>query len=263
MSRVELDWAFATIPQLRGLTPDDFTISELPGYTNRNLRLHNGDHDWVLRLPRPATNRFIDRAAEAHNQELAHRLELAPKAIWRNTDGVTLTPTLRDSRSLERSDFDSDDMFSTIVSPLQRLHRSGQRFQGHQNLGELITRYHDLLDPRMREKFSPRMMQAQRTLSLLQDETMDWVPSHCDLVLGNLLLASRRLWLIDWEYSAMAPPYWDLALLCNEADFGLAQSRRLLQAYSVGGAPLQESVLFDYRGLLKLLSDCWMAALAD
>jgi thiamine kinase-like enzyme len=145
---------------------------------------------------------------------------------------------------------------------LQRLHRSGLRFRGYQNPGELIMRYFDLLDPRMRAKFSPRVTQAHRTVSLLQNEAMDWVPSHCDPVLENLLLASRRLWLIDWEYSAMASPYWDLALLCNEAGFDLAQSRRLLQAYSAGGAPLQESVLFDYRGLLKLLSDCWMAALA-
>jgi len=26
---------------------------------------------------------------------------------------------------------------------------------------------------------------------------------------------------------------------------------------------MQESMLFDYRGLLKLLNDCWMSALAD
>jgi len=26
---------------------------------------------------------------------------------------------------------------------------------------------------------------------------------------------------------------------------------------------MDESVLFDYRGLLRLLGDCWMAAFAD
>jgi hypothetical protein len=61
----------------------------------------------------------------------------------------------------------------------------------------------------------------------------------------------------------MASPYWDLAILCNEADLDLQQSRRLLQAYCVDGPALQELMLFDYRGLLKLLNDCWMSALAD
>jgi hypothetical protein len=61
----------------------------------------------------------------------------------------------------------------------------------------------------------------------------------------------------------MASPYWDLAILCNEAELDLEQSRFLLQAYCVDGPAMKESILFDYRGLLKLLSDCWMAALAD
>jgi thiamine kinase-like enzyme len=75
-------------------------------------------------------------------------------------------------------------------------------------------------------------------------------------------MAENKLWLIDWEYSAMASPYWDLAILCNEADLDLPQSRLLLQAYCLGGPAMKESMLFDYRTLLKLLSDCWMAALA-
>jgi thiamine kinase-like enzyme len=107
------------------------------------------------------------------------------------------------------------------------------------------------------------MAQAQRILGLLESDCEDWVPSHRDPVLGNLLLTDNRLWLIDWEYSAMASPYWDLAILCNEAELDLAQSRLLLQAYCADGPAMQESKLFDYRGLLRLLSDCWMAALAD
>jgi len=77
----DLDWAFAHIPLLAGRTAEDFHIAALPGYTNRNYRLHNPAEDWVLRMPRPLTNRLIDRSAEAHNQTLAHRLGLAPRAI--------------------------------------------------------------------------------------------------------------------------------------------------------------------------------------
>ena len=63
MSQADLDWAFANIPQLRGASAEDFTISLLPGYTNLNYRLHGRGHDWVLRLPKAGTNRYIDRAA--------------------------------------------------------------------------------------------------------------------------------------------------------------------------------------------------------
>ena len=60
---IDLSQAFACIPLLHGYDVDDFTISHLPGYTNCNYRLYNQRFDWVLRIPRPATNGFIDRDA--------------------------------------------------------------------------------------------------------------------------------------------------------------------------------------------------------
>ena len=63
----------------------------MPGYTNRNYRLYNQNFDWVLRIPKPATDHFIDRDAEAHNQALVQRLGLAPQVAWRDATGISLT----------------------------------------------------------------------------------------------------------------------------------------------------------------------------
>jgi len=263
MQPFDLDWAFDHIPLLAEYTAADFDISPLPGYTNRNYRLLNADRDWVLRLPRPLTNCLIDRAAEAHNQDLAHRLGLAPQVAWRNEEGVALTPTLAHSRNLRAADLERDDTLAIVIEPFQRLHRSALRFVGGLDLRGTLQQHYELLQSRERAAFSARMLQAERVLSLLEADELAPVPSHRDPVPGNLLLDGRRLWLIDWEYSAMASPYWDLAILCNEAGLDLTGSRRLLRAYCVGGPPMKESTLFDYRGLLKLLDDCWMSALAS
>lgn len=263
MNEVDLDSAFARIPLLAAHTPQDFVITPLPGYTNRNYRLRNQEYDWVLRLPRAATDRFIDRAAEAHNQSLAHDLGLAPQVVWRNTEGITLTPTLRHSRNLRAADFTDEPLLALIVAPLQRLHRSGLEFQGRESLGDLLLSHFELLNDSERTRYAARMQQAQRVLALLDKDTTPWVASHRDLVMGNLLLTDERVWIIDWEYAAMASPYWDLATLCNEAELDLQQSRRLLRAYCAGGPAMQESILFDYRGLLKLFTDCWMSLLAE
>ena len=250
------------IPQLEGIDPECFTITSLPGYTNNNYRIQKDKNDWVLRLPRPATDQFIDRDAEAYNQTLAHQLDLAPQVAWRNKDGITLTQTVSASRNLRASDFVTDDQLAFIVKPLRQLHRSGVCFRGGETLAKTLTCHYQLLDSSHREAYAARMAQAQRILCLLEDDEQDAVPSHRDPVLGNLLLTKQRLWLIDWEYSAMASPYWDLAVVCNEAQLDLPQSRRLLLAYCAGGPAMKESTLFDYRGLLKLLNDCWMTALA-
>jgi thiamine kinase-like enzyme len=258
-----IEEVFSRASALADFTPADFTITPLAGYTNLNFHLHNHQHDWVLRIPRAKTNGFIDRAAEAHNQGLAHQLQIAPRVSWRDSQGTTLTPTLSTSRELCAADFRNDTMLKIIVDPIRRLHRSGLSFRGRVNLQELLCRHFAMLSEGDQQRLEPRLRQAERVLKLLQDRDDVYVASHNDLVLGNLMFDDRRLWLIDWEYSAMASPYWDLATLCNVANLDLQQSQRLLAVYCAGERVMEESVLFDYRGLLKLLSDCWMAALAD
>ena len=261
MSEIDLEGAFARIPMLQAFKADDFRITELSGYTNRNYRLQRPGQDWVLRLPKAATDVFIERETEAHNQSLAHQLGIAPMPVWRDDAGISLTRTLATARPLHARDF--DDRLASIVDPVRRLHQSGFEFRGYDSLQSLLWKHYEQLSDDQRASLSQRMQQAERVLSLLEDDDQALVPSHRDLVMENLLLDDEQLWLIDWEYSAMASPYWDLATLCNEADLNLEQSRQLLQVYCAGDAAMQESRLFDYRGLLKLLTDCWMLLLVD
>jgi thiamine kinase-like enzyme len=259
----DADALFTRIPQLEGLRPEDFSITALPGYTNRNLRLVGAENDWVLRIPRASTNRYIDREAEAHNQALAAALGIAPQALWRDASGTSLTPTLSSCRGLRADDFCDAGTLRAVLAPLRRLHRSGAEFQGRVNLDELLSRYFALLKPPLQARFEQRLREARRLLPLLEARDLPRVASHNDLILENLLIRDRRVWLIDWEFSAMASPYWDLATLCNSAQLDHAQSLRLLDAYCSGAEPMEESPLFDYRDLLQLLGDCWMAALVE
>jgi thiamine kinase-like enzyme len=263
MNKDFIQQVFSRAPELADFTPDDFAITRLAGYTNQNFRLYNHQQDWILRIPRAKTDRFIDREAEALNQTLASQLQIAPQVSWRDHEGITLTPTLSTSRALCAADFGNDTMLQIIVEPIQRLHRSGLSFRGKVNLQELLSNHFEILNEHDQQRLGPRLRQAERVLKLLRTRDAAYVASHNDLVLGNLMFDNTRLWLIDWEYSAMASPYWDLATLCNAAKLDLAQSQRLLRTYCAGSLVMEDSILFDYRELLKLLSDCWMAALAD
>ncbi|MCP4391106.1 MAG: phosphotransferase family protein [Gammaproteobacteria bacterium] len=263
MSQSELETLFARIPLLESQTPADFSITPLPGYTNRNYRLRNQQHDWVLRVPQVATDRFIDRAAEAANQVKACDLGLAPRPLWRDRSGLTLTPTLTATRSPASADLTDDASLQLILGSVRKLHRSGLTFQGRVQLGELLSRYYSIINQSLQSKFRQRIEAARRLLPLLDERDCLYVASHNDLVLENLLLEQNRLWLIDWEFSSMASPYWDLATICNAANLDYRQSRHLLDIYCADGKQMEESLLFDYRNLLQLLGDCWMAALAN
>jgi thiamine kinase-like enzyme len=255
-----LDHAFTRIPLLAGAKAADFNVSLMPGYTNQNFRIQDSDRDWVVRIPRDDTNQHIDRAAEAYNQTQASELGIAPLYLWRDSDGLSITPTLTASREVTPADFDNEVIIRKIVNLLQLLHGSDRPFQGTQDLGELIARYYSMLPGARQAQFQQRVERAQHLLDDMKTQDAKVVPSHNDLVLENMLLDKSGLWLIDWEYSAMASPYWDLATICNSARLSATHSRRLLQVYCEAAAPMEESTLFQYRQLLQLLSDCWMAA---
>ena len=260
MNNPDLGSICQQIPLLRDLRVEDFKITPLAGYTNHTVRLQTGTADWVLRIPKPATNSYIDRAAEAHNQELAAALKLAPTVAWRDESGLSLTPTLA-GQAVQADDLDQSEYLERVAAAIGRLHHSGLRFAGQVNPGELIERYYQLLPTERQQALRPRLLQARDQLDWLRDRDLPRVASHNDLVLENLLVEGNHIWMIDWEFSAMASPYWDLATLCNAAGLNENRSRDFMQAYCADDRQMKESVLAVYRNLLMLLSDCWMIAL--
>ncbi len=264
MNSVNWQSIFDQVPNLRGLDPADFKLTALPGLTNYNYRLRNQQHDWVLRLPRAETNPQINRIAEACNQSLAAGLGIAPEAIWRDPSGISLTPSLLPCRVLTSADFAGASTLGAIGELLRRLHGSKLKFQGMVAIDERIAHYFNLLPSAEQQRRTVAWREVQCILSRLVNddltEDMAAVPSHNDLVLENLLIDQQQLWMIDWEYSSMASPYWDLATLCNAANLNQPQSAELLRRYCQNEVRMQESRLQDYRILLRFLSDCWMTA---
>lgn len=260
MNTPDLNAVFTRVPLLRESKPEDFTITELVGYTNHTLRLQKGDADWVLRIPKTKMDAYIDRAAETHNQQQAADLGLAPGLAWRDDSGLSLMQMIP-GRTLQADDLDRPACLETVAATLSRLHRSDLRFEGRVNLAELIHRYYRLLPEDRQQELSPRLQKAAEQLGWLEDRELPAVASHNDPTLENWLLDGDRLWLLDWEFSAMASPYWDLAILSNTAQLSSTRAADLLKAYCAGEAQMKESVFAVYRELLQLLSDCWMLAL--
>ena len=262
MNSEEFDSLIADIAFPAEFEPHRFEVSRLEGFTNFNYRLRRGEDDWVLRIPRTETDRFIDREAEAYNQALACGLGIAPCPSWRNASGVTLTRIIAPCRKPLNKDLGERQTLEPILESVKRLHRSKLAFRGRVDLPALLRRYFEMLESPRRETLLPRIHAAEEILPRIAASDANPVPSHNDLVLENILQDGQKTWLIDWEYSSMASPYWDLATLCNSARLDDAQSRDLLKLYCADSARLKDSLLSDYRMLLQLLSDCWMAALA-
>lgn len=261
---LDFDPIFKCIPQLRELDCNKTRITRLPGYTNRNFRLENRLQDWVLRIPIAETNRYINRQFEAHNADIAETLEIAPKCAWRDQSGLSLTMTLNKTRPITPGDITRESISQQLIKLIRSLHECDKNFRGQVDLAALLMRYYQLAPASYRQLASSVYQAAQTRIRSLLTRDDRLRPSHNDLVLENILLDdSDRIWIIDWEYSSMASPYWDLATVCNALAFDRNQSRELLKIYQQQASANDLELLMDYRYVLQVLSICWMAAFTE
>lgn len=257
----DLDVIFKRIPLLSDHQVKDFQIRRLAGFTNYNFHIKNKENDWVLRIPKEETNQYINRKAESHNTEIAWQIGLAPECVWSDISGLSLSKTLNHTRCVSPFDFQNQVIFESVVSKIKYLHQHKTEFIGTVDLDKLLIRYFQLMPKTQQQKTESEYLKVKKIIKQLAQQDKMTVPSHNDLVLENILINNAgQSWFIDWEYSSMASPYWDLATLSNAADFDTQQMQSLLAVYNSKTQALKLDLLMDYRNLLNFLFNCWMVS---
>jgi len=244
---------FRSVPLLAARSPASWQAQPLASITNRNWRVTAGAEDYVLRSAGPSSQRYLSRAQEFHNAAIAADLGISPALLYADAEtGVTLQPFLADARTLTPEDFAAPEIARKLGALLGRLHRSGRSFQGVMHAFPMIDTYMRLAaDHRLRGLRA----RAEPVRAALEAEPVALVPSHIDPNPTNFLLrGDGTLLLIDWEYSAMCDPAWDLAATVME---GRIDARALAEGY---GAMPGEHHLRLMRAALHLVAGSWTYA---
>ncbi len=257
----EIAAALRRIPQLAGRSLDGFEIEPLASLTNRNYKLSMGGEFYVLRIAGEGTHRYIDRAAESRNAGLASSIGIAPELLYLDPQsGLMLTRFIEGGAPLRASDIRRPDLLRSAVGLLKRLHGSGLVFAGRMDLFPKLDEYIALaaqggwpagLD------LMPIRRRAETARAALEQTAIPFVPSHIDPVPHNFVRSSASLYLLDWEYAAMAEPMWDLAAVSIEAELNAALERDLLDAYFASAATEQVGRFALYKASLNLLAAAW------
>lgn len=90
-------------------------------------------------------------------------------------------------------------------------------------------------------------------------------PCHCDPLCENFLDDGAVMWIVDWEYSGMNDPLWDLGDLSVEAGMTAAEDAEMMAAY-FGRPPTDAELgrLVIYKAMCDLLWTLWgLIQLAD
>ena len=254
--------AIARVPMLRDLDAAALGIRRLGGLTNLVFRIQTGAEDYCLRVPGKGTDAYIDRSVEAFNARVAAAAGVSPEVLHFGNDGIMVTRFLGGCVTMT-----STSLCTTAGAParvgrvFRELHQCGQAFEFRFGLFAMIDSYLAHLKQlglRLPDGYHETVAEAEVVREALSAHPLPLAPCHCDPLSENFLDDGRRMWMVDWEYSGMNDPMWDLGDLSVEAGFGAAQDLEMLAAYFDGPArPADFGRMVIYKAMCDLLWTLW------
>ena len=242
-----------------GLSGHSGAPERMGGLTNRVYRLGA----YVLRLPGQGTEAYIDRANEAVAARAASAAGVAPELVWAEpARGIMVTRFVTGCATMSPDAFRSrPGSPARAAQALARLHRSGANFPARFELFAMIDDYLRLLQGKpvaLPAGYHAVLAEAEAVRAALGAHPVPLVPCHCDPLCENFLDSGQRMWIVDWEYSGMNDPMWDLGDLSVEAGFDAGQEGEMLRAY-FGAAPaaFDHGRMVIYKAMCDLLWTLW------
>ena len=252
----ELKAAIERVPELAGY---DGQVERLGGLTNRVFRLG----EYCVRLPGEGTEEYIDRANEAVAAREAARAGVSPEVIYADAEtGIMVTRFIEGTVTMSPESF-----ASRAGSPARagrafaKLHASGAVFPFRFELFSMIDEYLAVLstkDVKLPEGYHDVVKEAEGVRAALDAHPAALAPCHCDPLCENFLDTGETMWIVDWEYSGMNDPLWDLGDLSVEGGFNPDQDAEMMEAYfNRAPSPAEQGRMVIYKAMCDLLWTLW------
>jgi len=227
------------------------------GITNRNLRVHLGDRDYVVRLAGKDTALLgIDRGAEAAATEYAAEIGIGPPVALYLPEDEALVTRFIEGEPMDAEQIRDPDCLADVAQALRTVHVRGRRMRARFSAFRVVETYRDTVLERgghvPEEDYAAAAGVAARIEEVMHGPEHDPVPCHNDLLPANLLHDGDRVRLVDWEYAGMGDRYFDLGNLSINAEFDEGDDEWLLTTY-FGAPPTGRQ--FACLRLMRVMSD--------
>lgn len=246
--------AIRSIPMLA----DAGEPQRLGGLTNLVFRV--GDH--CLRIPGKGTEEYINRANEEVAAREAAKAGVSPALEYFDTAGLMVTSFIEGGATMTPERFKSAAGAPARAGlAFRKLHRSGAIFTFRFELFSMIDDYLKILstkDVALPHGYHDVVREAERVRAALNAHPTEIVACHCDPLCENFIDTGERMWIVDWEYSGMNDPMWDLGDLSVEGNFDQMQEDEMLRAYFGGEPhPAERGRVVIYKAMCDLLWTLW------
>ncbi|MCF7530282.1 phosphotransferase [Neisseria lisongii] len=212
-------------------------VNFLGGMTNKNYLIILDNQKYVVRIPGAMTDKLINRYSEADNSIKASNIKINVETYFFDKEtGIKVTKFLTNSTALCHNTIKQRNNLKKIADTLATLHNSKIELNNEFNVFEEYQHYLSLL--KNKNAFFEYNSDINDVIQLFEifsclnkQEKINLVPCHNDLVPENILVKQKECYFIDWEYSGMNDPLFDIAALFLESNFDLEEQQLFLNFY--------------------------------
>jgi len=234
------------------------SVEQLGGMTNQNYLVKTTNKQYIVKFFGKGTEKLINRQDEKYNLELLKDLDLDVKNYLFDIEaGIKVNEYIESAITLDSTSIKTK--FDKIAPILQTIHASGKELRGEFAPFEEIKKYESLIEEKI--PYANYEVVRKEVFSLekrLADLGVDRKSCHIDLVPENFIESPQgRLYLIDWEYSSMNDPMWDLAALFLESEFTRQEEEDFLSHYESEQTPVSREKIAIYKILQDAIWSLW------
>ena len=233
-------------------------VERLGGMTNNNYLVETTNRKFIVKFFGKGTDKLINRIAEKNNLEKLRDLELdVENYIFDINEGIKVNEYIENATTFDAHYIKTKN--KEVAEILQKVHGSGKELEGEFKIFDEIKKYENLIQGEIKYAYYDKIRDKVFGLqSHLEEIGIDRKSCHIDLVPENFIEDENgRVYLIDWEYSSMNDPMWDLAALFIESNYRKSEEGDFFKYYYSEKTPVSIAKIMIYKILQDFLWSLW------
>ena len=234
------------------------SVERLGGMTNNNYLVETTNRKFIVKFFGKGTEKLINRIAEKNNLENLRDLELdVENYIFDIKEGIKVNEYIENATTFDAHYIKTKN--KEVAEILQKVHGSSKELEGEFKIFDEIKKYENLIQGEIKYAYYDKIRDKVFGLqSHLEEIGIDRKSCHIDLVPENFIEdETGRVYLIDWEYSSMNDPMWDLAALFLESNYRKSEEGDFFKYYYSEKTPVSIAKIMIYKILQDFLWSLW------
>ncbi|KUO51733.1 MAG: choline kinase [Desulfitibacter sp. BRH_c19] len=211
-------------------------VEFLPGgLTNSNYKVYIDGTPYAIRVAGDGTTEYLNRPAEKNNASLMSEMGISADIYYYDETTGNQICHFIEGKTLHIPDFQEPEILRKAAKIFQQYHSCGKEFMDHFDPIRITDEYNALLAKKNFKEFFEGFDKVQEKFELIKNafekNPPKLVACHNDPLPENYILNGDKMYLIDWEYSGMCDPSFDLAALIIENNLTPELEKVFLEGY--------------------------------